>query len=127
MDSTRDTAITALPMDDEGNVYAKSSRPSATDLASLVAVAEPAEAGDVLVIDVERPGLMRLATTAADTGVFGIVAAEPGMVLGAGADDLAVDEETTEEFREAEARPTVVAVWRGVLQGGRGLRGNPGR
>ena len=73
------------------------------------------------------PGVMRLARTAADTGVFGIVAAEPGMVLGAGADDLAVDEETTEEFREAEARPTVVAVWRGVLQGGRGLRGNPGR
>jgi hypothetical protein len=69
-------------MDDEGNVYARSFRPSASDLASLVPVSEPVEAGDVLVIDPESVGMLSLARTQDDGGVFGIVAAEPGVVLG---------------------------------------------
>jgi hypothetical protein len=70
------------PMDEEGNVYGRSFRPSSTDLASLVDVSEAVEAGDVLVIDTESAGGMRLARSASDPGVFGIVAAEPGVVLG---------------------------------------------
>jgi hypothetical protein len=70
------------PIDEEGNVYGRSFRPSATDLASLVEVTEPVEPGDVLVIDPEQAGRMSLARRAADSAVFGIVAAEPGVVLG---------------------------------------------
>jgi hypothetical protein len=75
------TAAT-IPVDREGNVYGRSFRPSAAELASLVVVAEPVEAGDVLVIEPERPGLMGLGRMAADPAVFGIVAAAPGVVLG---------------------------------------------
>jgi hypothetical protein len=71
-----------FPMDAEGNVYAKSFRPSASDLASLAAVAEPVEAGDVLVIDPRQAGVMSLARQTASSAVFGIVAADPGVVLG---------------------------------------------
>ena len=98
------------PIDEEGNVYANSFRPSASDLASLVTVTEPVEAGDVLVIDTERPGQMKLATTPADTAVFGIVAGDAGMVLGATPPMREVDEsetpgdveETTMDLADAE-------------------------
>lgn len=73
----------ALPVDEEGNVYGRSFRPSAGDLATMVEAAEVVEVGDVLVIDPGRPGLVGLAREAEDTAVFGIVAAEPGLVLGA--------------------------------------------
>jgi hypothetical protein len=69
-------------MDSQGNVYARSFRSSAGDLASLVQVTEPVTAGDVLVIDAGEPGGMSLARTAEDTAVFGVVAGEPGVVLG---------------------------------------------
>jgi hypothetical protein len=72
----------SIPVDDDGNVYATSFRPSSEDLASLVELSEPVEPGDVLVIDRERPGLMRRATEASDSGVVGVVAAKPGLVLG---------------------------------------------
>jgi hypothetical protein len=72
----------SAPVDEEGNVYGTSFRPSSTDMASLVEVAEPVEPGDVLVIDPERAGSMSLARQAGDTAVFGIVASEPGVVLG---------------------------------------------
>jgi predicted regulator of Ras-like GTPase activity (Roadblock/LC7/MglB family) len=75
--------LARLPIDAEGNVYARSFRPGAADLASLVPVAEPVEPGDVLVIDPATPGLMSLAGQAADAAVFGVVAGEPGVVLGA--------------------------------------------
>jgi hypothetical protein len=74
---------TPISVDEDGNVYGKSFRPSASDLASLATVTERVEAGDVLVIDPDRPGAMSLARMAADSAVFGIVAAEPGVVLGA--------------------------------------------
>jgi hypothetical protein len=40
-------------------------------------VSEPVEPGDLLVLDPERPGWLRLADTAADAAVIGIVASEP--------------------------------------------------
>jgi hypothetical protein len=83
-------AVGAVPMDAEGNVYARSFRPSATDLANLVEVAEAVTPGHVLVIDPSRPGLMSLARAPGDAAVFGIVAAQPGVVLGA-SPPLAVD------------------------------------
>jgi len=72
----------AIPMDAEGNVYAASFRPSSRDLASLLEVSEAVEPGDVLVIDRTGSGMMRRASEAADTGVVGVVAASPGVVLG---------------------------------------------
>jgi hypothetical protein len=77
-----ESAAAILPMDGEGNVYARSFRPSASDLASLARVTEEVEAGDVLVIDPRQSGIMTVARQAADTAVFGIVAADPGVVLG---------------------------------------------
>jgi hypothetical protein len=76
------TPAASIPVDDAGNVYATSFRPSSEDLASLVALSEAVEPGDVLVIDRERPGMMRRATEGADSGVVGVVAAKPGLVLG---------------------------------------------
>jgi hypothetical protein len=69
--------------DPDRDVYARSFRPSAADLASLLEVSESVEPGDVLAIDPERPGLMRRADTAEDPTVVGVVAASPGVVLGA--------------------------------------------
>jgi len=73
---------TSIPMDAEGNVYAASFRPSSQDLASLLDVSEAVEPGDVLVIDRSGSGMMRRASEASDTGVVGVVAASPGVVLG---------------------------------------------
>ncbi len=72
----------AIPVDDEGNVYANSFRPSSQDFASLLAVSEIVEPGDVLVIDRDNQGMMRRAYEGSDTGVIGVVAAKPGVVLG---------------------------------------------
>ena len=79
--------VTALPgtvsVDKDRNIYGKSFRPSAPELASLMSVAESVESGDVLVIDAERSGLLKRSRTASDTAAFGVVAADPGVVLGA--------------------------------------------
>lgn len=45
-----------------------------------VAVAEPAEAGDLLANDAAHPGELRRAALAADPGLIGIVAGQPGTV-----------------------------------------------
>ena len=66
----------------EADVYARSFRPSATELATLVRVLDEVETGDVLVIDSEEPGAMRRSSEAASTAVFGVVATSPGLVLG---------------------------------------------
>ena len=89
-----------IPMDDEGNVYAPSFRPSSQDLASLVTVTETVEPGDVLVIDTDRRGLMRRGSSAADNGVVGIVAAAPGLVLGS---EVEIGESETAKEREQSA------------------------
>ena len=59
-------------VDEEGNVYGKSFRPSSTDMASLVEVSEAVEAGDVLVIDAHGAGAMSLARQSEDSAVFGV-------------------------------------------------------
>ena len=38
------------------------------------------EAGDVVVIDIDRPGFVSLASVSGETAVFGVVAGEPGVV-----------------------------------------------
>jgi hypothetical protein len=77
------TSTSGTVLTEEGSdVYARSFRPSAADLASLVQVDEPVEAGDVLVIDTEHAGVARLATIPSDPAVLGVVAAEPGVLLG---------------------------------------------
>lgn len=69
-------------MDDDGNVYATSFRPSAREVASLVEVSEAVEPGDVLVIDRNDPGMMRRGSESHDTGVIGVVVADAGVALG---------------------------------------------
>jgi hypothetical protein len=71
-----------IPVDDDGNVYATSFRPSAREVASLVEVSEAVEPGDVLVIDRNDPGMMRRGSESHDTGVIGVVVADAGVALG---------------------------------------------
>lgn len=71
-----------LPMDADGNVYAKSFRPQSGDFAKSMQVSQAVEAGDVLVVDRNNPDWLRPADTAADAAVVGVVAAEPGVILG---------------------------------------------
>jgi len=95
-----DTQIggTAIPMDAEGNVYARSFRPSSQDLASLLDVSEAVEIGDVLVADRTYEGWMRRSEMAADAAVVGIVTSTDGVVLGAGVDRFAeVDQQQFED------------------------------
>jgi hypothetical protein len=92
-----------LLRDDHGNVYARSFRSSATDLASIVRVVGPVESGDVLVIDADRPGLMSLARQPADSAVFGVVAGEPGVVLSAHPPDEGHDEGAELESGDSSA------------------------
>ena len=71
-----------IPVDDEDDVYATSFPPSSGDLASLVAVSETVEAGDVVVIDRGSAGMMRKGAEGHDSGVIGVVTAHAGVVLG---------------------------------------------
>jgi len=63
----------AIPMDDEGNIYAPSFRPPSREVATLVDVSESVEPGDVLVIDRDTAGLMRRGFEGHDSGVVGVV------------------------------------------------------
>ena len=65
-----------------GNADEDSARPVALDPEDLFPVSEPVEPGDVLVIDPDNPGLMRLSRMPGDARVFGIVSDEPGVVIG---------------------------------------------
>ncbi|MEW5806521.1 MAG: hypothetical protein AB1756_04105 [Acidobacteriota bacterium] len=79
---TEERVTGTIPVDDEGNIHAKSFRSSSTDLTRNLPVSEPVEAGDVLVVDPLNPQMMKGGDRASDPGVVGIVAGEPGMVLG---------------------------------------------
>jgi hypothetical protein len=70
--------------DGEHDTYARSFRPSAPDLAAFIAVSEAVAAGDVLVADRANPGAMKVADSAGDPAVVGIVSGQPGVALGAG-------------------------------------------
>jgi hypothetical protein len=74
--------LTSLPVDSEGNVYARSFRSASPELAAHVPVSEQVELGDILVAERERPGLLRLGDTVANPAVAGIVAGQPGLLLG---------------------------------------------
>ncbi len=80
-----DRAITTGAVDAAGDVYARSFRPSAGDIARMVSVGETVEAGDVLVIDAHARHGLALSRAEGDPAVFGVVAAEPGVVLGSSA------------------------------------------
>jgi hypothetical protein len=67
----------------ERDVRARSFQPSANELASLFGVSERVEPGDVLAMDPEHPGHLRLAAGLADPTVVGVVADSPGVLLGA--------------------------------------------
>jgi hypothetical protein len=71
------------------DVYARSFRPAAGDLASLVEVGETVETGDVLVIDREHAGAFVRSHKAEDRAVGGVVADDPGLLLGAKTDGTA--------------------------------------
>jgi hypothetical protein len=100
------TIAGTIPMDEEGNIHAKSFRSVSPDLTGNVPVSEQAEVGDILVIDPMNPGMMRLCDTAVDQGVVGIVAGEPGVVLGGSSmdqiDKLEVDQEKDLQMDEGE-------------------------
>lgn len=104
-------------VDESGNVFAKGSfRPNAMDVAELFALSEPAEPGDVLAADPDNPGRFRLAREALDAAVIGVVATQPGMLLGGGVDRiLAVDAALAgqlEEARTAKDRQAEGRIWR---------------
>lgn len=70
-------------VDESGNVFARGAfRPHAMDLAEFFELSEPVEAGDVITIDLEHPGLCRLASEPNDSAVVGVVSTEPGLLLG---------------------------------------------
>ena len=73
----------AVPTDAEGNSYGKSFQPSDAEFARSMAVRGPVSAGDAVVADRENPGLLKLADQPEDPAVVGIVAGEPGVMLGA--------------------------------------------
>jgi hypothetical protein len=104
----------AIPMDDEGNVYATSFRPSSQDLASLVDVSEEVQPGDVLVIDTDRRGLMRRSSRAADIGVVGIVADAPGLVLGSEV-EIGITEAPDEREQSADFQLKAPVAFSGVV------------
>ena len=103
-----------VPVDNEGNVYAPSFRPSSQDLASLVTVSETVEPGDVLVIDTDRRGLMRRGSSAADNGVVGIVAAAPGVVLGSEV-EIGQTEAPAERGQNSDIQLKVPVAFSGVV------------
>jgi hypothetical protein len=72
-------------VDEEGNVFAHGSfRPASMDVAEYFPVTEPVEPGDLLTVDDRSTDGYRQADAAADSRVLGIVAVEPGVLLGAG-------------------------------------------
>lgn len=72
-----------LRVDESGNVWAEGSfRPKGMDLAEYFVLSAPAEAGDVLVADRDRPGFYMPSLGAADSAVVGVVSEEPGVLLG---------------------------------------------
>jgi hypothetical protein len=95
--------VFGLPMDDEGNIYGKSFRPTSPDLASNLQVVEKVEVGDVLVADPDQPDLFRPGYKAYDPGVVGIVAGEAGVVLGA-----KMPEEISDELDAAREEESII-------------------
>ncbi len=70
-------------VDELGNVWAQGAfRPRSMDLAETFAVSEAVEPGDVLVVDRQSKGRYMRSRDAGDAGVVGVVASDPGVLLG---------------------------------------------
>ena len=91
-------------VDERGNVWAQGAfRPRSMDLAETFAVSETVEPGDVLVVDRESKGHYARSRRTADTGVIGVVATDPGVLLG-GDVSRVLDESPELSLSLAEAR-----------------------
>jgi len=66
----------------DGTVHAAVIGTGAADVAEWVCVSEPAEPGDVLEHDPDRPGCYRLSSSPQSMLIAGVVSTEPGVVLG---------------------------------------------
>ncbi|HKQ97825.1 MAG TPA: hypothetical protein VJV75_08120 [Candidatus Polarisedimenticolia bacterium] len=70
-------------VDEQGNVWAQGAfRPRSMDLAETFRVSAPVTPGDVLALDRDHPGRYARSRTAGDPAVVGVVAADPGILLG---------------------------------------------
>jgi hypothetical protein len=70
-------------VDERGNVWAQGAfRPRSMDLAEVFDLSERVEAGDVLVVDRAQPGKLARGRSGEDGAVVGVVAADPGVLLG---------------------------------------------
>jgi type VI secretion system VgrG family protein len=100
---SRSTETEVLRVDTAGNVYARGAfHPASMDLAEYFPLSERAEAGDLLVVDPDKPGRYGLARRTGDPAVVGIVSAGPGVLLGSGISSIAsADEDMTVELEEA--------------------------
>jgi hypothetical protein len=106
-EDTAKSIVETLPMDEDGNIHAKSFRSVSPDLTSNVPISEQVEVGDVLVMDPMNPGMMRLAEMATDPSVVGIVAGEPGVMLGGGM--MNIDNSESESDQQLEETPVDIA------------------
>ncbi len=86
--------------------------------AEVFRVQEPVAAGDVLVADRERPGVLRKASLAADPAVVGVVSSVPGILFGRAAwRILSVDVDLAgrlDEARRLGDRKEEAILWRQV-------------
>ncbi len=92
-------------VDEKGNVWAQGAfRPRAMDLAEMFALSEPVEPGDVLVADRRNPGLYARSSLMGDPAVVGVVASDPGVILGADMSRLlAAEADLTQALAQARA------------------------
>lgn len=109
-------------VDEDGNVFAKGSfRPNAMDVAELFGLSERAEPGDVLAADPVNPGRFRPAREESDITVIGVVASQPGMLLGSGVDRILASDTALaarlEEARRANDRQAEAKIWRQLESG----------
>jgi hypothetical protein len=103
-------------VDEKGNVWAQGAiRPRAMDLAEMFALSEPVEPGDVLVADRKNPGFYSKSSLMGDPAVVGVVASDPGVILGADMSRLlAAQPDLTEALATARAandRAAERSVW----------------
>ncbi len=103
-------------VDERGNVWAQGAfRPRSMDLAEILELGEPAGPGDVLTMDPEDPDRCILSRAAADRAVVGVVASDPGVLLGGDMSRLLSEEpelaEALAEARAAGDRRGEQAVW----------------
>ncbi|MDH3783893.1 MAG: hypothetical protein OEV00_01055 [Acidobacteriota bacterium] len=75
-------AVQVAPPIRDGDLYADSFRSGAGEMATMLPTGQSLDAGDVVSID-SQTGAMIRATLNADRAVFGVVAADAGMLLGA--------------------------------------------